>query len=102
MSEEKQDLPPQLLNAFIQSFCEVWQPADVPEHDTELKTTSEIIDELEPVYSVGVNELSEALQQAGFKIHYTGEGFFWMLRKNLQTNRILTFLYRDPQKEFPE
>jgi len=57
-----------------------YAPAETYPESTDQKSTLDIIDEMESSSDVSKNKVKMAMEQFGFKLHYTGSEFVWLLK----------------------
>lgn len=69
-----------ILDLLIAALLEKYSPAG-PTENVEMKSTLDILDEMEPVAQLDRWQLQIALEQSGFKPTYTDAGAFWLLYK---------------------
>lgn len=69
---------PTMASAIVAALLEFYQPTGEPE-TMELKTTADLMGEMDAIADISKNEISNALQHAGFKLKYTSSGVFWVL-----------------------
>lgn len=69
---------PTIASAIIAALLEFYKPTGTPE-SMELKATTDLADEMAAIADISKNEISNALQSAGFKLKYTSAGVFWVL-----------------------
>ena len=77
-------------NASIPGYCYVlegylkgWVPADAPGSGTILKTSQEIVDELDDMVSIDTVSVASIMSQLGFRTHYDANGpHGWMMRRD--------------------
>lgn len=67
-----------ILDLLIAALLEKYSPTG-NDQEMELKSTLDILDEMEPVAQLDRWELQLALEQSGFKPKYTDAGAFWQL-----------------------
>ena len=83
--EEKQEgtMPeiPVLVYDLVDTILENYEPTDKPTNDTELKTTTDLLEEVSAIATVSKDDLVTVLQETGFKLKYIEPGFFWMLKR---------------------
>lgn len=66
---------------LVALLAEMYSPADTMAESTEQKTTSELIDEMESSSDVSKNKVKKAMDAAGFKLHYNGSEYVWLLKE---------------------
>lgn len=65
---------------LISALGRFYQPATSLQEATDLKTTSELVDEFAGFSNLTKEVIHEAMKEAGYKIEYTGAGFAWLLK----------------------
>lgn len=65
---------------IIETFTRFYTPAASLADADDIKTTLDLIDEMESIATIYPIEVSTALTQAGFKLHYTGTQYVWLLK----------------------
>jgi hypothetical protein len=78
MNEQPTSENGQLVTGIIAALCEFYRPTGTVEN-MELKTTTDLADEMAAIADIGKNEISNAMQAAGFNLKYTAAGVFWIL-----------------------
>ena len=78
-NQQEPELQPTLTDDLITAFTQMYQPAEISTPGVELKSTIEIIEEMETIAEVNQVLVATALKEAGFKFTYTGAGPFWVL-----------------------
>lgn len=73
----KTTIEEELVTLISQQFS----PAETIGEATDLKSTTDLIDEMEEISGVTPYMVTKAMKDAGFKLHYTGEGYVWMLKE---------------------
>jgi hypothetical protein len=58
-----------------------YAPADNFPESTDQKSTLDLIDEMESSCEVSKYNIKKAMEQFGFKLHYTGSEFVWLLKE---------------------
>jgi hypothetical protein len=76
MSEDKQIPSVELCEAISSYFL----PATSINDADELKSTTELMDEIEAFVDVKKNDLYDAMKSLGFNYTYSGTGFTWLLK----------------------
>jgi hypothetical protein len=76
MSEDKKTPSDELCEAISKHFS----PATSINDADELKSTIELMDEIEGLVDVDKNELYDAMKQLGFTYTYSGTGYAWLLK----------------------
>jgi len=69
-----------ILELLIEALLQKYSPTGTGDQ-MELKSTLDILDEMEPVAQLDKWQLQLALEQNGFKPRYTDAGAFWQLFK---------------------
>jgi len=71
---------PEYTNKLIEALCSRYHPAGSPADADEMLTTTELIEQISAFADTTREIVMDAMQQAGFKLHYTGAGFVWLLK----------------------
>ncbi|MCY1720166.1 hypothetical protein OU798_07420 [Prolixibacteraceae bacterium Z1-6] len=86
MEEEKKDSTeqssaptPTLTDDLISAFIEQYSPARLGMPGVELKSSTDVIEEMESICTVNKELVAAALKEAGFTFSYTDAGPFWVL-----------------------
>lgn len=58
-----------------------YAPAKTYPESTETKSTLDLIDEMESTCDVSKSKIKLAMEDKGFKLHYTGNEFVWLLKE---------------------
>lgn len=58
-----------------------YAPAETYPESTETKSTLDLIDEMESTCDVSKSKIKLAMEAKGFKLHYTGNEFVWLLKE---------------------
>ena len=67
----------------LEGYLKGWVPADAPGSGTILKTSQDIIDELEDMVDIDTYTLASIMAQLGFRTHYDAAGpHGWMMRRD--------------------
>ena len=69
-----------LFDTIIETLTGYYSPACSMADADETKTTAELVEEMESVMGIQPVEVSTALAGAGFKLHYTGTQYVWLLK----------------------
>jgi len=62
-----------------------YAPADNFPESSDQKSTLDLIDEMESSCEVSKYNIKKAMEEFGFKLHYTGSEFVWLMKE--RTNR---------------
>ena len=69
-----------LSEKLFEALTAWYIPAESPKDADETKSTQDLIEEMETMQEVSPWEVNKLMEGAGFKIHYTGSGYEWMLK----------------------
>lgn len=73
-----------IAQKLIASLLEYYSPAESLQESDETKTTSELIEEMEPMQDgISAADVNTLMETNGFKLHYTGCGYAWSLKIKL-------------------
>ncbi len=84
MGKEKKEVPdqipetPGIADKLIDAMIEVYSPLEV-DGVLELKSTQDIVEEMQSVAEVDRWKIQTTLLSMGFAVKYTGSGFFWKM-----------------------
>lgn len=78
--EEENKNPPQssIIDRLLKLLMHEYSINGKPE-DLELKTTLDIVEEMETIADVSKNDVAEALEKGGYGLRYTEAGIYWEL-----------------------
>lgn len=82
--DEKDDQKPEeptLSEKLFEALTAWYRPAENPQDADETKSTQDLIEEMETMQEVLPWEVNKLMETGGFKIHYTGSGYEWLLKK---------------------
>ena len=82
MSEDDEKQPtPSFSEKLFEALMAFYSPAENPSEADEMKSTQELIEEMEQIFpSVLPEEINVLMESKGFKLHYTGSGYAWLLK----------------------
>lgn len=69
---------PKIIDLLMDALLVKYSPTGNDEQ-VELKSTIDLIDEMEPVAQIDKWQVQTAMELAGFKPRYTAAGFLWQL-----------------------
>ena len=75
------DGKPSIEEELVAMIAERYAPAETLPDSTDQKSTLDLIDEIESFTDVSKSKLVKALKAWGFKPHYTGDQFVWLLKE---------------------
>jgi len=75
--EEKESVEESLVDLIFDRYA----PAESYPESTDQKTTLDLIDEMESTCEVYKSKVKMAMEAKGFKLHYTGSEFIWLLKE---------------------
>ena len=84
MGKEKKEVPDQIPEAqwisdkLIDAMIEVYSPLQA-DGVLELKSTQDIVEEMQSVAEVDCWKIQTAMLSLGFSVKHTGSGFFWKM-----------------------
>jgi hypothetical protein len=84
MGNEKKEMPdqipetPGIADKLIDAMIEVYSPLQA-DGVLELKSTQDIVEEMESVAEVDCWKIQTAMLSLGFSVQHTGTGFFWKM-----------------------
>lgn len=58
-----------------------YAPADNFPESTDQKSTLDLIDEMESSCEISKYNIKKAMEEFGFKLHYTGNEFVWLMKE---------------------
>ena len=87
-NEKKTETP--IVERLIDSLLQFYEPADSPSTADETKSTQELIEEMDQMQDgIMTWEVNKLMELHGFKMHYTGSGYVWLLKiKELRNERM--------------
>ena len=70
-----------IAQKLIASLLKYYAPAETLQESDETKTTSELIEEMEPIQEgISAGDVNTLMETNGFKLIYTGQGYAWLLK----------------------
>ena len=81
VDEKKVDQEISMEESLVALIFDRYAPADDFPGSTEQKSTLDLIDEMESSSDVSKNKVVMALKEFGFKLHYTGSEYVWLLKE---------------------
>jgi hypothetical protein len=75
---------PTLSEKLFGAFLTFYSPGDITTGFDEVKSTRELLEEMHQIDEVNPWEINKLMEAAGFKLHYTGSGYGWLLKINDQ------------------
>lgn len=79
--EQKKPKGISVEESLVAMIFDRYEPVDNLPESTDQKTTLELVDEMEATADVSRNAVKKAMEEFGFKLHYTGSEYVWMLRE---------------------
>lgn len=76
---------PSMEEELVALVFDRYLPVDSMPESTDQKTTLDLIDEMESTSEVSKNKVVMALKEYGFKLHYTGGEYVWLLRERVSS-----------------
>ncbi|HZK97521.1 MAG TPA: hypothetical protein VFC67_25190 [Prolixibacteraceae bacterium] len=82
MKEDDEKQPtPSFSEKLFDALMAFYIPAETPASADEMKSTQDLIEEMEQILqSISPNEVNAIMKTNGFKLHYTGNGYVWLLK----------------------
>ncbi len=82
MSENEEKQPePSFSEKLFDAMMDFYVPAENPESADEMKSTQELIEEMDQMQSdISTDVINSLMVAHGFKLHYTGSGYAWLLK----------------------
>jgi hypothetical protein len=71
---------PTTSEKLFEAFMQYYSPALHPDQADEMKSTTELIEEMEGIDEILPWEINKLMEENGFKLHYTGSGYVWLLK----------------------
>jgi len=84
MDEEKMPKEISVEESLVAMIYDRYEPVNSLPESTDQKTTIELVDEMESTADVSRNAVKKAMEGMGFKLHYTGSEYVWILRERLR------------------
>lgn len=81
VDEKKVDQIISTEESLVALIFDRYAPAETYPESTETKSTLELIDEMESSADVSKSKIKLAMENKGFKLHYTGNEFVWLLKE---------------------
>jgi len=79
-NDEKQPTP-SFSEKLFDALMAFYIPAESPASADEMKSTQELLEEMEQILpSISIDDINTVMESNGFKLHYTGSGYVWLLR----------------------
>ncbi|MEI7424322.1 MAG: hypothetical protein WCK18_19625 [Prolixibacteraceae bacterium] len=80
-TEIQEEKKPSLVEKLVEAFTLHYEPAiDVSDSD-EMKSTRDILAEMNSIDEIFPYEVNKLMEDYGFKIHYNGNNFVWLLKE---------------------
>ena len=76
--EEKKASVDSITTKLVKAICDSYAPSG-PGETMELKSTTDIMEDMAAIADVDKSELANALDSAGFKLQFTEAGIYWKL-----------------------
>jgi len=82
MKEDDEKQPtPSFSEKLFDALMAFYVPVENPALADEMKSTQELIEEMEQIVSsISPDEINAIMETNGFKLHYTGIGYVWLLK----------------------
>lgn len=78
--QNSNELPDHMIVVLLNEIKCRYVPAFSPEDCDEMKSHIDLIEEFETFTPVNPDRLFQLMQESGFHPHYTGDGFYWLLK----------------------
>jgi len=79
-NDEKQPTP-SFSEKLFDALMAFYAPAENLASADEMKSTQELLEEIEQVLpSISTGDINTVMKSNGFKLHYTGYGYVWLLK----------------------
>ena len=72
---------PSIEEELVTLIFERYEPVETMPESTDQKSTIDLVDEMESSAEVSKNKVVMALKEYGFKLHYTGGEYLWLLKE---------------------
>jgi len=82
MKEDDEKQPtPSFSEKLFDALMAFYVPAENPASADEMKSTQELLEEMEQILpSISTDDINTVMESNGFKLHYTGNGYVWLLK----------------------
>jgi len=82
MKEDDEKHPtPSFSEKLFDALMAFYVPAENPASADEMKSTQDLIEEMEQMETdVSPDEINVLMESHGFILHYTGNGYVWLLK----------------------
>jgi len=78
-TQKKVETP--IIERLVDSLLQFYEPAKTPSSADETKSTQELIEEMDQMQDgIMTWEVNKLMELHGFKMHYTGSGYVWLLK----------------------
>lgn len=81
VDEKTIESKPTVEESLVALIFDHYEPVATMPESTDQKTTTELIEEMEPISEVSKSLVKLAMEEFGFKLHYTGSEFVWLLKE---------------------
>lgn len=79
--QAKEEISAPIVERLVKLLTNYYVPADTPAEADEQKDTQELIEEMSLMYDqISPGDVNALLDKHGFKMHYTGSGYVWLLK----------------------
>lgn len=79
-SENSPKIKSAISEKLIVALAAFYQPAESLADADDSKSTLELIDEMSGIEQIYPYEVNELMERNGFKLHYNGSGYLWLLK----------------------
>ncbi|MEI7844715.1 MAG: hypothetical protein WCK35_02825 [Chloroflexota bacterium] len=66
---------------LVEALITFYEPANTFQESDDSKTTAELLNEMGDMEEIYPYEVNRLMEERGFKIHYDGSGYVWLLKK---------------------
>jgi len=78
-TEQPQNTP--IAAKLIEALTSYYDPCTTPADADDTKSTQELIEEMDQIQdAIFPFEVNALMEQHGFKLHYNGSGYVWLLK----------------------
>lgn len=72
---------PTISVKLVDALMSYYEPANTLKESDDSKTTAELLNEMGDMEEIFPYEVNHLMEERGFKIHYDGSGYVWLLKK---------------------
>jgi hypothetical protein len=81
VDEKTVDQQISIEESLVALIFDRYAPAENYPESTDQKSTLDLVDEMESSSDISKNKIKMAMEAFGFKLHYTGSEFVWLLKE---------------------